>query len=176
MEASQFKDIPVSLFLAVSIVFVFALYVTTVIKTIPCGNTVLSSFCSNFVHVDTYHLFANLLALYALTRVERDIGAKQFSFLIVFLLIFTSVSEVTAHKIFPGMPCSIGLSGILFGIMSWELTTKKGLDLLIILSIIGVVVMPSVQNPKASLIGHIVGAIAGIIGGLLWKVLSVNDF
>ena len=44
MDSSQFKDIPVSLFLAVSIVIVFALYVTTAIKTIPCGKDILSSF------------------------------------------------------------------------------------------------------------------------------------
>jgi len=176
MKAHQFKDVPVSSMLAVSIVIVFVLYLMTIIKTIPCGDSVLSSFCSNFVHVDIYHLLANLVALYALTRVERDIGVKHFSFLILFLLIFTSIMEVIAHKLFPSMPCSIGLSGILFGIMAWELTTKKGLDPLILLSIIGVVTMPSLQNPKASLIGHAVGAIAGVIGGLLWRSFADQYF
>ena len=171
----QFKDVPVCLFLAVSIVIVFALYITTAIKTIPCGKTVLSSFCSNFVHVESYHLMANLFALYALTRVEREIGVKRFAGLILFLLIFTSITEVLAHKMFSDLPCSIGLSGILFGIMAWELTTKKGLNLMIVLSIVGVVAMPSAQNPQASLVGHAVGAIGGVIGGMLWKSLSGNN-
>jgi membrane associated rhomboid family serine protease len=174
MIVSHCKDIPVSLFLAVSIVLVFALYITTVLKTVPCGRNILSSFCGNFVHIDLFHLVANLITLYTLTRVERDIGAKRFSFLIVFLLVFTSIVEVTMHKIIPNMACTIGFSCILFGIMAWELTTKRGLDLLVVISIIGVAVMPTIQNPKrASLLGHLVGVVSGIIGGLLWTSFSV---
>jgi len=172
MDSSQFKDIPVSLFLAVSIVVVFALYVTTSIKTIPCGKDILSSFYNNFVHIEPYHLMANLFALYALARVERDIGPKRFGFLIVFLLLFTSIAEVIGHKLFSNLPCSIGFSGILFGVMAWELTTKKDFDIFIVLSIVGIVVTPSMQDPKASLVGHAVGAIAGIIGGILWKSIE----
>jgi membrane associated rhomboid family serine protease len=174
MIVSHCKDIPVSLFLAISIVLVFALYVTTVFKTVPCGRNFLSSFCGNFVHIDLFHLAANLVTLYTLARVERDIGAKRFSFLIVFLLIFTSIVEVTIHKIIPNIACTIGFSGILFGILAWELTTKKGLNLLVVISIIGVAVMPTIQNPeRASLLGHLVGVVSGIIGGLLWTSFFV---
>ena len=174
MDSCQFKDVPVSLFLAVSIVVIFALYVTAIIKTVPCGKNVLSMCCSNFVHIEPYHLAANLLALYALTRIERDIGPKRFGSLILFLILFTSIIEVIVHKVVDGFPCSIGFSGILFGIMTWELITKKGLNLIIVISIIGLVAMPSVQNSKVSLIGHAVGAVTGVIGGLLWKFLSIN--
>lgn len=174
MIVSHCKDIPVSLFLAVSIVLVFALYVTTVLKTVPCGRNFLSSFCGNFVHIDLFHLGANLITLYTLARVERDIGAKRFSFLILFLLVFTSIVEVNMHKIIPNIACTIGFSGILFGILAWELTTKKGLNLLVVISIIGVAVMPTIQNPeRASLLGHLVGVVSGIIGGLLWTSLSI---
>jgi membrane associated rhomboid family serine protease len=169
----QFNDIPVSLFLAVSIIVVFSLYVTTVIKTIPCGKDIMSLFFSNFVHIDPYHLMVNLFALYALSRVERELGAKKFISLIVFLLIFTSVTEVMIHKVYPYIPCSIGFSGVLFGIMTWELVSKKELDMLLIFTIIGMVVLPSIQNSKASLLGHAVGAVAGVVGGVLWKKISV---
>lgn len=169
----QFNDVPVSLFLAVSIVVVFSLYVTTAIKTIPCGKDIMSLFLSNFVHIDLYHLMVNLFALYALSRVEREIGGKKFISLIVFLLIFTSIIEVVIHKVYPYLPCSIGFSGVLFGIMTWELISKKELDIVLIFTIIGMVILPSVQNSKASLLGHAVGAIGGIIGGILWKKLSV---
>lgn len=172
MENNQFQDIPVSLFLAVSIIVVFSLYLTTAIKTLPCGKDIMSSFLSNFVHIDFYHLMANLFALYSLSRVEREIGTKPFISLIIFLLLFTSIAEVTAHKIFPSLPCSIGFSGVLFGIMAWELVTNKDLDFILILSIIAMVTMPSFHNSKASLMGHAVGAIAGIIGGILWKKLA----
>jgi membrane associated rhomboid family serine protease len=169
----QFNDIPVSLFLAVSIIVVFSLYITTAIKTIPCGKDIMSLFFSNFVHIDPYHLMVNLFALYALSRVERELGAKKFISLIVFLLIFTSVTEVMIHKVYPYIPCSIGFSGVLFGIMTWELVSKKELDIVLIFTIIGMVVLPSIQNSKASLLGHAVGAVAGIVGGILWKKLSV---
>jgi membrane associated rhomboid family serine protease len=172
MNNEQFQDIPVSLFLAVSIIMVFALYLTTAIKTLPCGKDIMTSFLSNFVHIDSYHLMANLFALYALSRVERSIGAKPFIALIVFLLLFTSIAEVFAHKMFPALPCSIGFSGVLFGLMAWELVTNKELDFVLLLSITTMVIMPSIQNPKASLLGHTVGAIAGVVGGLIWKKLA----
>lgn len=172
MDKEHFKDIPVSLFLAVSIVVVFSLYLTTAIKTIPCGKDVMSSFMNNFVHLDYYHLTANLFALYALSRVERDIGGKRFMGLIIFLLFFNSIAEVTTHKLFPGIPCSIGFSGVLFGVMTWEIVSKKDIDILILLSITTIVILPSIQNSKSSLMGHAVGAVAGIVGGLLWKKIT----
>lgn len=171
MDVQQLKEIPVSLFLSVSIIIIFSLYLTTAIKTIPCGNDVMSSFFSNFVHVDSYHLMSNLIALYALSRVERDIGVKKFIGLILFLLIFNTIAETIIHKAYPQMKCSIGFSGVLFGIMTWEIITKKDLDFILILSIV-IMVIPSVQNPKVSFTGHAVGAIAGVIGGLAWKKLS----
>jgi predicted membrane channel-forming protein YqfA (hemolysin III family) len=74
--------------------------------------------------------------------------------------------------LFSNLPCSIGFSGILFGIMAWELTTKKDFDIFIVLSIVGIVVAPSIQDSKTSLVGHAVGAIAGVIGGILWKSIE----
>jgi membrane associated rhomboid family serine protease len=172
MQEQHFEDIPVSVFLAVSIIIVFSLYISTAIKTIPCGKDVMSSFLSNFVHVDSYHLIANLFALYALSRVEREIGAKRFLSLVVFLLIVNTLVETMIHKVYSEMKCTIGFSGVLFGIMTWEIVSKKELDFILVLSICAMVLMPSIQNPKASLVGHTVGALSGIIGGLLWKQFS----
>ena len=160
------RDVPVSSFLAISIIFVFSLYITTLIKTIPCGKDLMSVFYSNFVHVDVYHLSGNLLALYALARVEKDIGSKPFAGLIGFLLMFNSILEVMLHKMFPDdVPCSIGFSGILFGIAAYELITTKKIDVILVLSIIFMVVLPSYKNAKASLSSHIIGALSGIIAG-----------
>ena len=166
------SDVPVSLFLAVSIIIVFSLYLTTAIKTLPCGKDLMSSFLSNFVHVEPYHLMGNLIALYALSRVEKDIGTKSFISLIIFLLLFTSIVEVSVHKLFPSLPCSIGLSGILFGIFSWDLVTYSEIDIFLVFSIIATVTMPSLKNSNVSLIGHAIGAISGVIGGLIWKKIT----
>lgn len=174
MESTQFKDVPVSIFLSVSIIVVFSLYLTNAIKTIPCGNNVLSGFFSNFIHIEPYHLMANLFALYALSRVERNIGAKKFITLIVFLLIFNTIIEVALHKLFPKIPCSIGFSGVLFGIMTWELVTNQELDFILLVSIGAMVLSPSIMNPKASLLGHAAGAATGVIGALIWKKIAPN--
>jgi len=169
---TQIKEVPVSVFIAVSIVVIFSLYASTAIKTIPCGKDVMSMFYSHFVHIDLYHLLSNLFALYALSRVEIAIGGKQFTALIVFLLLFLVVVESIGHKIFPGLPCSIGFSGVLFGIAAWEMITNKGFDWLVILSLIVMIAGPTIKNPKVSLLGHSVGAMAGVVAALLWSKLA----
>ena len=169
---TQIKDVPVSVFLAVSIIVVFSLYATTALKEIPCGKDVMSLFYSNFVHIDVYHLLSNLFALYALSRVEVATGGKKFTALIVFLLLFNTLAEAAMYRIFKGLPCSIGFSGVLFGVAAWELVTNKGFDWMVALSLVVMIAGPSIQNPKASLMGHTVGAVAGVVGGLLWSKMA----
>ena len=171
-KPKHMKDVPVSVFLAVSIVLIFSLYATVVLKEIPCGKDVMSLFYSNFVHVDIYHLLSNIFALYALSRVEIAIGGKKFMTLIVFLLIFNTIAESIMYKLFKNLPCSIGISGVLFGVTAWEMITNKGFDWLVAVSLVVMIACPSIQDPKASLMGHSIGAIAGIIGGLLWSKIS----
>lgn len=171
-KPTQIKDVPVSVFLAVSIIVIFSLYATTALKEIPCGKDVMSLFYSNFVHIDVYHLLSNLFALYALSRVEVATGGKKFTALIVFLLLFNTLAEAAMYRIFKGLPCSIGFSGVLFGVAAWELVTNKGFDWMVALSLVVMIAGPSIQNPKASLMGHTVGAVAGVVGGLLWSKMA----
>jgi membrane associated rhomboid family serine protease len=165
------KNVPVSIFISVFIIVIFSLYSTSVIKIIPCNKNMIPAFCSNFVHIEPEHLILNLYALYSLSRVEIMIGSKQFAILIIFLLFVNTLFESILHKLYPSLQCSIGFSGILFGIMTWELITNKGFDLYIATSIIAMVLIPSITNKKASLEGHIIGAISGIIGGFVWSTL-----
>lgn len=163
------NDVPVSSFLAISIIIIFSLYITTALKTIPCGKDLLSKFNINFIHIDPYHLITNLYALYALSRIEIFLGTKKFFILVLFLLFINTIFETIVHKIIPDIPCSIGFSGILFGMMTWEIVTDKGLDFYVATSIAAIVIIPSIKNQKISLIGHLIGSISGIIGGLLWN-------
>jgi len=164
---TNFKDIPVSVFLAVSLTVIFSLYLTTLIKTIPCQKNIMSSFLSNFIHTDITHLMVNLFGLYSLARVERDIGPKKFIKLLIFLLILNTIIETITYTIFPTIKCSIGFSSVLFGIMTYELATSKKLDFMLLASIIGTVILPSLKNQNVSLVSHSIGAISGIMGGLL---------
>lgn len=169
MKNQYFNNIPISIFISTSIIVVFSLYFTTAIKTIPCGKDIMSVFLGNFIHIDPYHLLANLFGLYSLARIEREIGTTKFIGLLVFLLLFTSITEVALHKMYDKIPCSIGFSGVLFGLIAWEMVSKRELDFVLVLSIFMLVSAPSVNNPKASFIGHGIGAVSGIIGGILWK-------
>ena len=168
ISPTQIKEVPVSLFLATSLIVIFLLYATTIIKSVPCNKDLLSVFYGNFVHIDIYHLLGNIFALYALARVEIALGTKTFFGLIIFLIIFNSLIEILVYKLIPGLTCSIGFSGVLFGIMTWELVTNRKLDYVLVVSIIFMVVLPSFQNKNVSLLGHSVGAFSGIIGGLIW--------
>ncbi|MCP3682258.1 MAG: rhomboid family intramembrane serine protease, partial [bacterium] len=101
--------------------------------------------------------------------VEINMGCNKFVALILFLLLFNTMSEVIINKIFKRMPCSIGFSGVIFGIAAWELVTNKGFDWIVLLSLGIMIAGPTIKNPKASLSGHIVGAISGVVGAILWK-------
>ena len=155
-------------FLAVSITTIFGLYASSILKTVPCGKDVMTKFYRNFVHLEPFHLLGNLLGLYSLTRVETALGTKKFIKLISFLIIFNTIFESVLHKVRPDTKCSIGFSGVLFGLITWERIYYKKFDIPAILSLIFMIAMPSFTISNASLSGHIIGSIGGIISGLLW--------
>lgn len=170
-----YRDVPVSIFFSIVIIIIFLLYTTSLVKTIPCGDTILQQFYSNFIHTDLYHILSNLYSIYALARVEKRIGIKKFLTLIIFLLVTNTIFETIAKKLKPELPCSIGFSGVLFGIMAWEIVSEKDLDPYI-LSAIGIMIAgPSIKNSDVSLLSHSIGAFSGIIGGLLYRYFQLLE-
>jgi membrane associated rhomboid family serine protease len=111
---------------------------------------------------------SNLYAIYAISRVERKLGTKKFIYLTIFILIINTILETIAKSLKPSLPCSIGFSGVLFGIMTYELVSEKDLDIYILSSIAIMLAAPSMKNNNVSLISHAIGAFTGIIGGLLY--------
>ena len=172
LDSLQIKEIPVSVFLAVTIIIVFSLYLTNLLKSVPCEKNLGTIFINNFVHIDLYHLMGNLLGLYSLSRIERSLNTKKFIILITSLLITASTLEVITYRIFPSIPCGIGISGLLFGLITWELIIVQKLDFTLVLSIIFTVVIPSIKSQNVSLLGHISGIISGIIIAIIWKKLK----
>jgi membrane associated rhomboid family serine protease len=169
------SDVPVSTFLAVVVVIVFSLYLTSAIKAIPCGKDVLSQFFSNFVHVDIAHMLSNLYSLYALSRVETRLGSKSFMTLVIVLLVSNTVIETLLHKLKPDMKCSIGFSGVLFGIVAWEMTSSRKIDMYLLSAIALQVITPSLSSSKVSFAGHAVGAISGVVVGSIWAKIQKNS-
>ena len=171
----HFNDIPVSVFIAISMIIVFLLFNAKVLTALPCGKGIHEVMMSNFVHIDTMHLVSNLYALYAISRVEQEMGLKPFVWLLIFLLVFNTLAEVAAKSIWKELPCGIGFSGILFGLFTWELVSKKTIDVELILAIVIMVVGPSLQNKKISMSGHAIGALSGIVGGIIWKFVNKDN-
>lgn len=166
----KIKQTPFTAFICVFILTIFLLYVTNVIKEVPCEKDMKSIFISNFIHTDFFHVAANLYGLYSLSRVELDIGPKKFFTLLIFLLVFGTVLEGILHRII-NTPCSIGFSGVLYGIMTFEIMYNKKFDYNIFISIILNIIVSKLGNRNLSLNGHIIGAISGILGGIIFNKL-----
>jgi membrane associated rhomboid family serine protease len=163
----NFKEYPICSFISVLIITIFSLYATNAIKTIPCEKDMTSIFVSQFIHTDFFHLVSNLYGIYSLSRVENKYGPKKFFSLIIFLLTFNTIAEGILHKIIK-TPCSIGFSGILYGVLTFELVCDK-IDYLLLGSIVTNIFIGKVFKSDISLQGHLIGAISGIVGGLLFK-------
>lgn len=163
------KNKPISVFIATSMIVLFLLFNA---KVFVCGEKIHQLMISNFVHADLTHLISNLYALYVISRVEQHMGFSSFIWLLIFLLIFNVLAEFTVRCIWKDLQCSIGFSGILFGLFTWELVSRKKLDIELLLAIVIMVAGPSIQNKKVSLSGHIIGAVSGIVAGILWKFIN----
>lgn len=164
----KIKNNPVCAFISVLIIIIFSLYTTSVFKSIPCEKDMVSIFICNFIHIDLFHLIANLYAIYSLSRVEILLGSRKFFILVLFLSIFNTIFESILHKII-NTPCSIGISGILYGVITFEILLTKNIDYNGLFAIFLNIYASSMSNTKSSLSGHMIGAISGILGSLILK-------
>lgn len=163
---------PCTKILLVSMIVIFLLYFTTILKDTPCGTnstTFGEVFMSNFIHTDFYHLLGNVMALYGLSRIEEKFGMKKFVMLTVYLLVMNSVIEVSLHKILT-VPCGIGFSGVIFGFMTFEMVTERSIDIYLGLAVLTMLMAQRGKN--VSLLGHAVGAFSGVLSGLALKKFS----
>ena len=158
-SVQKIKEIPITTYFH---------YSSNIISYIPCDNNLASNILSNFVHTDPTHLIYNLYAILALSRVETILGSKQFLYLIIFLTLMNSIFETLLKKIVPKIPCSIGFSGVLFGILFWEIISNNGMDIFILSSVIPLVLIPSIMDKKTSFSSHFIGMITGTISGFIY--------
>jgi membrane associated rhomboid family serine protease len=165
------KDVPVTVFISLSMIVIFLMFNAKVITSLPCGKSIHEVFISNFIHVDTTHLISNMYALYTISRVEQEMGFIPFIHLLIFLLIVNTIAELSIRRIWKDLPCSIGFSGILFGLFTWELVSKKKIDIEMLLAIVIMVVGPSLNNKNISLSGHFIGALSGMLAGVSWNFI-----
>lgn len=165
---TNISGIPSTITLSVFMIAIYILYATKKIQKIPCQDTLLKSFESNFVHVSAQHLIVNIFAFWQLSRVEARGGSKNFVLLLLSLLALQTVGEYAVAKLTKNTKCSIGFSGILYGIAAWELITSKTKNL----ASIALPMLLVIFLGGGSITGHLIGVGSGVIAGIVTNIIK----
>jgi len=165
---------PVSLIVAIFVVILSFSSFTSLGTDALCEHSFGKSITRNFYHVNLAHLGINLMAFNVLSRIEDIVGSGPYILLLFMLLLISSVLDFIANLMFPTLKCSIGFSGILFGLLSWEMMALHDFDPSALLLLVVNVIAPTLRDPKASLIGHSIGAIAGVIVAFFWDGIDAK--
>ena len=150
--------------LAIPMILITILYHTGTITNIPCDNNILSNAARNFIHVDTMHIIGNLSVFFILSHeLVKTFGFKYVLILLLSLLIIIVIIDTIYLKLVPDQRCSIGFSGILYGMLVWNILSKSSITASSLISIGILVLFPSMTSSNVSLSGHLIGAGAGLV-------------
>ena len=141
------------------------------VQTLPCGPDLISSFLRNFIHVDWFHLILNMYTFYRLMPIELIYGSTFYVFLIILLVFFQTLIEWGINSYFV-INCSIGFSGILFGLVTWSILSLRGQDWSILVALILSIFSSSAQDPRLSLLGHLLGVFSGLLAWIVTRGIS----
>ena len=164
---------PVTVIISAILVVVSLLFIFRQWVNLPCGHDVLSAFSRNFIHVDPLHLIINLYGFYRLSDLEFSLGSIRYLVLILVLSFFQTVLEWLYLTIRPlGVSCSIGFSGILFGILTFMFFFDRGIDFTLLSALLLSIVSSAATDRRISFTGHLFGVIAGLLTVCLSRILG----
>lgn len=127
-----------------------------------CDKGLIPHIKQSFTHINLTHLLTNMYTMYAFRVLEKTYGTKFFMTLIFYIVCLNAVLSTIANKTMD-LTCSIGFSGILFGVLIWQFFKTKKITGINLITALAFIVQPSFQNPKASLIGHFLGGLTGFL-------------
>ena len=167
---------PVTCLVSTGMIVVFLLYRTNTIDTLPCHNGLNTALARHFTHIAPEHLLSNLIVFGSLSRIEEIIGSIAYIKLLVQLALWSAGLEASIKYQFK-IPCAIGFSSILFGLLVWALfrIVRYRMSVALMLLVLALVVMPSLSNPQASMLGHALGALSGLIVAAYYRPCNIND-
>ena len=130
-----------------------------------CKKSLFNSFIRQFYHAYITHLLSNLYVFFQLSYLLNNIlSFNSYLILVISLIILLTLTDYILYNN-NLIKCSIGFSGVVFGIYTWVLlhnntltnnnTKSLIIDLLVLL-------YPSVVIPNISFIGHLSGIFAGL--------------
>lgn len=157
-------DIALFLLFSIPMILITILYNIGTIKNVPCNNDLLSNISRNFIHLDISHIVGNLSVFYILSiALVKTFGFGYVVLLILALLVIIVIFETIYLKMTNNSSCSIGFSGILYGLLAWNILSQSSITASSIISIAILVIQPSLSSANVSLSGHIIGAVAGVL-------------
>ena len=159
----------ITISISIVLIIIFLLYHLKLIS-IPTDHTILNVMYSNVFHLNFYHLVSNLIILYSLIQIEEQLGVKSFLSLLTFLIIVNTFTEYI-YRFFNNQ-ISIGFSGILYGLIAWEIYTNKNVTLELVFAII--LRIGTTYKSGESIVAHIIGALSGIGTAILWKYINTS--
>jgi len=123
-----------------------------------CRPGMIYSLARIFIHGDMVHLFFNLFTFHQLSPLFRS---GNYVLLLTFLIAANAVLDFITFgsKL---VPCSIGFSGVLFGLITYaylSMQLPKGQ----LISSLFYLLLPSFLIPQLSLTGHLQGIATGFI-------------
>jgi membrane associated rhomboid family serine protease len=137
-----------------------------------CNKKLYNSFARQFYHGDISHLLSNLFVFFQLSYLlDKILDLESYLLLIVSLIVLLSLIDYVLYKN-NLINCSIGFSGVVFGLYAWVLLYNKGFNKALFIDLI-VLLYPSLVVPNISFIGHLTGIIVGIFMYKIFDTLNL---
>lgn len=152
-----------NVFIAKTILFT-AIYLAN--PDVPCDRSYQSALVRPALHASFNHLLLNMATFYAISQsIESHVGVFNFVLLIAFMWLVTSMFDVVFN-----LPCSIGFSGIILGLIVWDLFNKGALrwDFAAFSGLVLIWLQPLASGQRnVSMHGHLYGIVAGLLAVLV---------
>jgi membrane associated rhomboid family serine protease len=120
MKLKYVLSVPFTLLMGAIITGLFGLYKSNYIG-ITCTHQFPSVFSSYFLHTSGFHLLQNIILLMIVSKLEFDFGNVTFSLMFLSAVVVSALVEYCL-RFHPKIPCSVGISGVLLGMLLIEIS------------------------------------------------------
>ena len=95
------------------------------------------------------------MGIYFISELEIKIGSSNFLTLVILITVILSIFEYAVKS-----GCSIGISGVLYGLVAYEMFKFKNVDYNVLFTLVLLFLFSG--DSKISHTGHLLGFIAGL--------------
>lgn len=134
-----------------------------------CDGSLLHAYLRQMHHGNVTHLMANLGAFASLTySIQNVVGSYQYLAILITISVLSGLIDYwLTNQTIISVQCSIGFSGVVFGLLGWSLAQQRGFNKQLLIDL-ALLMYPSLTTPNISFSGHLIGLLAGLIAFLLF--------